>query len=95
MNFDNVIIFIKSLWNNKDKNHYCCNIFLEKGLNESLKKISFCIIGFYIMIELTFLKELILIRNVNQKSAIFFTIGIFLTKGLGFNHIYARNATIY
>ena len=31
----------------------------------------------YISIELTFLKELMLIRQANQKSAIFVTIGIF------------------
>ena len=31
----------------------------------------------YIMIELTFLKELMLIREVNQKSARFVTVGIF------------------
>ena len=31
----------------------------------------------YIMIQLTFLKELMLIKEVNQKSAIFVTIGIF------------------
>ena len=29
------------------------------------------------MIELTFLKEIILIKQVNQNSAIFVTIGIF------------------
>ena len=31
----------------------------------------------YISIELKFLKELMLIRQANQKSAIFVTIGIF------------------
>ena len=31
-----------------------------------------------------FLKELMLIRQVNQKSAIFVTIGIFLNKGFKF-----------
>ena len=36
------------------------------------------------MIELTFLKELMLIKQANQKSAIFVTIGIFLNKGLKF-----------
>ena len=34
----------------------------------------------YIPIDLTFLKELILIKEANQKSAIFVTIGIFLSK---------------
>ena len=36
------------------------------------------------MIELTFLKELILIKQVLQKSAIFITIGIFFNKGFKF-----------
>ena len=30
----------------------------------------------YVMIELTFLKEMMLIRQANQRSAIFVTIGI-------------------
>ena len=34
----------------------------------------------YIMIELTFLKELMLIRQMNQKSAIFVIIGIFFER---------------
>ena len=33
------------------------------------------------MIELTLPKELMLIRQANQKSAIFVTVGIFLSKG--------------
>ena len=36
------------------------------------------------MIELAFLKEMILIRQSNQKSAIFVTIGYFLNKGFNF-----------
>ena len=47
------------------------------------------------MIEFTFLKELILIRQANQKSAIFVTIGIFWTKGLSFYYMYAGNAMVY
>ena len=35
--FDNVIIFIKSVFN-KDENKYCYNIFLEKASNELPKK---------------------------------------------------------
>ena len=46
-------------------------------------------------VELTFLKELILIRQANQKSTIFVTIGIFWTKGLSFNYMYAGNAMVY
>ena len=36
------------------------------------------------MIELTFMKELMLIRQANQKSSIFVTVGIFLNKGFKF-----------
>ena len=36
------------------------------------------------MAELTFLKELMLIKQVHQKSMIFVTIGIFLIKGFKF-----------
>ena len=36
------------------------------------------------MIELTFLKELMLIRRAIQKSAIFITVCIFLEKGFSF-----------
>ena len=42
--------------------------------------------------RLTFLKELILRRQANQKSAIFFTIGSFYIKGLSFSHMYATDA---
>ena len=38
----------------------------------------------YILIELKFLKELMVIRQVNQKSPIFVIIGIFLNKGFKF-----------
>ena len=40
------------------------------------------------MKELIFLKELILISQINQKSVIFVIIGIFYTKVLIMNHIY-------
>ena len=36
-----------------------------------------------------------LIRQANQKSTIFVTIGIFWTKGLSFNYMYAGNAMVY
>ena len=48
----------------------------------------------YIMIELAFLKELVLIRQANHKSEIFVTIGIFYIKDLSFNHIYAIDVVI-
>ena len=47
------------------------------------------------MIELTFLEDLMLIRQANQKSMIFVTIGIFLKKGLRFNYMYAIDSMIY
>ena len=49
----------------------------------------------HLMIELAFLKELILIRQANQKSAMFVTIGIFQIKALNFNQISALNIMIY
>ena len=38
----------------------------------------------YISIELTFLKELMLIKQANQKGAMFVTAAIFLNKGFKF-----------
>ena len=46
------------------------------------------------MIELTFLKELILIKRVHQKSVIFFTIDILL-KVLRFNRMSAMGGMMY
>ena len=68
MTFHNAIKLIKSVSNN-DKNNYYYNMFLEKASYELPK----C----YVMIELTFLKELILIKQIHQKSAKFVTIGTF------------------
>ena len=48
----------------------------------------------YISIELTFLKESMLIRQTNQKSAIFVTIAIFYIKALSFNQMYAMDIMI-
>ena len=77
MTFHNVIKLIKSFFN-KDENNYYYNIFLEKSSNELPKKMSFCIkYKCYIMIDLTFLKELMLIIQANQRSAIFVIIDIF------------------
>ena len=47
------------------------------------------------MTELTFLKELMLIGQANQKSAIFVTNVFFLDEGLIFNRMYEINAMIY
>ena len=49
----------------------------------------------YIMIELAFLKESMLTKQVHQKSAIFFTISIFYIKALSFNQVSAMDAMIY
>ena len=46
------------------------------------------------MIEM-FLKELMLIRQPNQRIAIFVSIDIFLIKGLRFNHVYAIDVSMY
>ena len=53
-----IVILIKSVVN-KNKNEYYYNIFLEKGSYKDKSDKS---------IELTFLKELILIKQVHQKS---------------------------
>ena len=75
MTFHYVTILIKPVFN-KDKNNYYYNIFLEKVCKQFFKCM-FVQYKCYIMTELTFLKELMLIRQANEKSAIFVTIGIF------------------
>ena len=47
------------------------------------------------MTELTFLKVLMLIRQVHQKSVLFATIGIFQVKGLSFNQMSAMCVMMY
>ena len=47
------------------------------------------------MMEWIVLKELILIKEVHQKCAIFVNTGIFSSKGLTFNHLYVINDIIY
>ena len=47
------------------------------------------------MIELTFLKVLMLIRTAHQKSVFLVTIGIFLIKALGFKKLFAMIVMIY
>ena len=63
------MIILKSVFN-KDKNNYFYNIFLEKASCLLPKKIIFCLkYKCYIMIELTFLRELIRETNYfNEKS---------------------------
>ena len=47
------------------------------------------------MIELTFMKELMLIKQVNEKSEVFATIVTFYIKGLNFNQMSAVDAMFY
>ena len=47
------------------------------------------------MIELIFLKELMLIRKVNHKSVMFVTIGIFEIKGLSVDQMSAMSVMIH
>ena len=49
----------------------------------------------YISLELTFLKELMLIKQVHQKSVTLITIGISSIKCLTFNQMSAIDAMIY
>ena len=70
----NVIILIGSVVN-KNKNKYCYNIFMEKGLYKD--KWMFVYYKCYIMIEFMFLKELMLIKQVHQTVWCFLTISIY------------------
>ena len=54
-----------------------------------------CLYKSNIMKNLTFLKELMLIKQVHQKRVIFATIGIFQIKGLCFNRINAMGFMMY
>ena len=47
------------------------------------------------MIELVCLNELMLIRQVNQKTVTFVAIGIFKIKGLSFNRMFAMSVMTY
>ena len=73
LTFHNVIILIKSVVI-KNENKYYYNIFLEKGSYKD--KWMFVYYKCYIIIELTFLKELMLIKQVHQMSVTFVTISI-------------------
>ena len=80
MTCHNVIILIKAVVN-KYQNNYYYNIFLEKGsYKEKSNTENFYIYvcyKCYISVELRFLRESMLIKQVHQKSVIFVTIGIF------------------
>ena len=47
------------------------------------------------MIELTFLKEFMLLRQVSQENVAFVTVGIFLIKGLSFDQISTKGVMMY
>ena len=66
----NMAIVAKAVFHENNKNYP--HVFLDECLYK-LWIIQKC----YNMIELTFPKELMLIRQANQKSAMFVTIGIF------------------
>ena len=84
MTFRNVIILIKSVWN-KDKNKYYYGINFRQSFIWITWKIISCIkYKYYIMMELTFMKELISTKQMHQKSVVFVTISIFLDKGFKF-----------
>ena len=80
-----VTIVIGAAFHEKNK-HYS-----QVVLDECLYKMKKC----YIMIELTFLKELKLIKQVHQKSVMFVTIGISEIIDLSVNQMSAIDAMIY
>ena len=73
LTFHNVTILVKPVLK-KNKFHYYFNIFLEKcsyddkSYTKFFLKWIFVYYKCYISIELTFLKELMLIKQANQKS---------------------------
>ena len=81
-----IIVFRAIFYENKK---YYPQVYLDECLYKLLI-IQKC----YITIELNFLKELMLLKQMNQKSVICVTIGIFW-KGLSFNRIYAIDTMIY
>ena len=74
---------------------------IEEGLYEDkfntpyIFRCMFVCYKFYILIELKFLKELILIKQANQKSAMFVTIDMFQINALSFNQMSAIDVMIY
>ena len=80
-----VTIVIRAAFHEKNK-HYS-----QVVLDECLYKMKKC----YIMIELTFLKELKLIKQVHQKSVMFVTISISEIIDLSVNQMSAIDAMIY
>ena len=84
---------------NKNKNSYY-HIFLEKASyedksNTQLLNECLYIINAIFWIEMTFLKELILIKQANEKSVIFVAIGISEVIVLSFSQMSAIDAMIY
>ena len=93
-----MIILIKSLVN-KNENIYYYDMFLEKDAHKDESNMQYFKMNvFYqchILIELTFLKELMLLKQVHQKSVIFVTIGIAWIIVLSFNQMSAIDVIIY
>ena len=76
MTFHNVIILIKSIVN-KNENKYYYNMFLEKSLYKyKFQEVKFVYYKYYIMIELKFMKELMSIKQLHQKSLMFVTVSV-------------------
>ena len=80
-----VTIVIRAAFHENNK-HYS-QVVLDECLYKMKKS--------YIMIELTFLKELKLIKQVHQKSVMFVTIGISEIINLSVNQMSAIDAMIY
>ena len=91
--FTNSIIILNKSVVNKNENNYYYNIFFKKGSYKD--KWMFVYYKYYIMIELMFLKELMLIKPVHQKSVIFVAISISSIIVLSFNKISAIDLMIY
>ena len=70
-----------------ENNECYSQVFFEECLYKLQKR--------YIMIELTFLEQLMPIKQAHQKSVIFATIGISQTIVLCFNQMSATNVMIY
>ena len=83
-----MIIVVRAVSHEKSK------YYPQAFLDEYLYKL-WIIWKCYIMIELTFLKELMLIKQEHQKSVILLTISISSIKVLRFNQMSVRDATIY
>ena len=83
-----MIIVVRAVFHENKKYYH------QVSLDVCLYKL-WMVLKWYIMIKLTFLKELILIKQMHQKNAIFVTFGIFQINDSSFNHKYAIDVMIY